>query len=235
LVAYLVEAKGCEASQTLDQETGRLTDQPKTKGHCCPEIDINCSTFFQLYLADQKSPQKAMMETLGLLTGLVSAAKSTFNVFDPNVVPYSSFIGLDPERAQSLAKSVNVNLQVVQDASVQTPLSPYAEIFSKVLLRPNDTMIVTTAIDNEQKQTVAPLTITPTSVLLDLGQSASIAGTTGKPAGDTSPAAAQAQIEQLTAALAEKDKQIASVEDMVTQLTTRVAALEKPTKRSQGA
>ncbi len=164
LVSYLVGAEACNAS-TTSEKTDR--DEAARSTHCCPEIDLNCNKFFNLYLQDQTSPQTTVLGTLGILNGFTSAARSTFNFLDPNIVTPAAFEKLSPADAQTLASRVGVTFQSVQATQLQTNLSPFDAVMARLPLRPGDTLMATVA--NNQ---VSPVSISAASVAANAADTA---------------------------------------------------------------
>jgi hypothetical protein len=273
LVAYLVETKTCEQSvDTLGNAANLPGGKLPEAGHCCPEADLNCSKFLTLYLLDPKSPQTAVLDTLRLMTGLTSAAKTAFNFMDPNVVPPAVFRNLNLADSQILAPAVGLKLQVADDAQLQTPASPFEAVMARMLARPGDTVTATVTNDKVMPVTFSNATMAAAATAIraqvadtqkavaaattqidqisasaakvaDLqAATAQIANTqqavtavtaqvqqiSASAAKVTDLQAAQAQIQQLTLALQARDTTLATLNDQLTSLASRVAVIEKP-------
>jgi hypothetical protein len=229
LVAYLVETKTCESSErALTNQAGTVAPAPaatgSASGHCCPEIDLSCNKFFSLYLLDQKAPQAAVLDTLGLLTGLTSAAKTAFNFMDPNVVDPKVFENLSQADAQALASKVGLTLQVSQDTQAKTSATPFAAVMAQMLVRPGDT--VTASVTNDK---IAPIAFSNATMAASTNAiGAQVAQLSATAAKATDLQAANAQIQQLTTALQARDATLATLNKQLTALTSRVTVLEKP-------
>lgn len=243
LVAYLVETKTCESSaRALTNQAGTVVSNSTAtsggSGHCCPEIDLSCNKFFSLYLLDQRAPQAAVLDTLGLLTGLTSAAKTAFNFMDANVVDPKVFQSLNQTDAQALASKVGLTLQISQDAQATTAASPFQALMAQMLVRPGDTVTAAVTNDKVVPVTVSSATLAASSSAIGAqvadAQKAVQAATTqiqqlsAAAAKATDLQAANAQIQQLTTALQARDATLATLNNQLTALTSRVTVLEKP-------
>jgi hypothetical protein len=262
LVAYLVESNTCEQHDTLQRAPGtidqRNTPEIKPKPPCCPELDLNCHKFFNVYLVDQKAPQAAVAETLRMLTGFTAAFKTSFNFLDPNVVSPALFRNMTAANAQALAPKVGLTFQVNPLGEVQTPAKPFDDVLANMLLRPGDTM--SAVLTNNQ---VTPATFSAASAAANAAAiSAQVADTqkavasantqiqqlsataaketdlqaataqiqqlSATAAKATDLQAANAQILQLTAALQAREATLSILNEQLTTLTARVTVLEKP-------
>jgi hypothetical protein len=260
LIAYLIQTEICEkpaAPKSDDPATLAGPTAAKT-GHCCPEIDFNCDNFFNQYLTDQTAPQEKMLSAIQLLTGFGAATKSALNIFDPNAVSAKLFQGKSQADAQVLAKKFGLNLQISQDAPVQTALSPFENVMAQMSLRPGDTLTATLA-NNQLIPTLVSSTGMAASAtamqaqvadtqkavenanaqLQQLSATAAkqqdLQAAAGKIQQLTATAAqakdleaANAQIKQLSDAVLERDTTLAGLTDQLTKLAARVALLEKP-------
>jgi hypothetical protein len=248
LVAYLVQTATCESANTvLANQDGTATAPAAipTSGHCCPEIDLSCNKFFSLYLTDQKAPQAAVHDTLGLLPSFAAATKKAFNFMDPNVVDPKVFLNMSPTDAQALSSKLGLTLQLSQDTQANTFATPFAALMAQMLVRPGDTVTATVTNDKVVPLLLSDATLdakaTAIGARVDDTQKAVQAATTqieqlsATAAKATDLASANAQIQQLTTDLKARDATLATLNEQFTALTSRVAVLEKlPAAGAQG-
>jgi hypothetical protein len=241
LVSYLVQTATCESAKTViasQDGTATVPAAIPTSGHCCPEIDLSCNKFFSLYLTDQKAPQAAVRDTLGLLPSFASAAKKAFNFMDPNVVDPKVFATLSPADAQALSSKLGLTLQLSQDTQAQTFATPFAAVMAQMLVRPGDTVTATVADEKVVPVLLSNATLaansttvgarvadTQKAVQAATAQIEQLSATAAK-AADLE--AANAQIQQLSTDLKAREATLATLHEQFTALTSRVAVLEKP-------
>jgi hypothetical protein len=168
------------------------------------------------------------------------------------------FQGKSQADAQVLAKKFGLNLQISQDAPVQTALSPFENVMAQMSLRPGDTLTATLA-NNQLIPTLVSSTGMAASATAMQAQVADtqkavenanaqlqqLSATAAKQQDPQAAAgkiqqltataaqakdleAANAQIKQLSDAVLERDTTLAGLTDQLTKLAARVALLEKP-------
>ena len=262
LVAYLVESNTCKEPEEAPEHAASAYEQSPPERHrhhhCCPEIDLNCGNFFDMYLRDQKSPENTVLSTLRMLTGLASAAKTAFNFHDPNAWSPKILEEMSPDEGQKFAAKLGAHLLINQDPPVRTPLSPMENMIAQMLVRPGDTITATVAKDRVRLAALSATHVagSQTAVNAQLADTKKAVEDAGTKLHELSATAAKAtdlqatnlqlqqlsstaakatdlqiantQLQQLTAALQAKDAALAAMNEQFNALAARVSSLEKP-------
>ncbi len=137
--------------------------QPEPVHQCCPGLEIESARFLNLFSKDRRASLYAATSPIQAMRSAASATTKAFSYTDPDVVSARVFENLNQEQAQTLAKTLSLNLLPAQQ---QVKLDALTAMLPSLLLRSGDQMVLQTT-DKNVVQTAIPTLQAPIAQSLD--------------------------------------------------------------------